>query len=124
MRHWRRQPKLAPIEREQQRAVMEHWEWLRKPNTLLAAIPNAGALGQPGLTPGLADLVALGPELPGGMPVGFIELKRHERSIISDAQIKFAELCHLLGVPHAFAFGRDDAVRVLEAWGLVRKALV
>ena len=97
--------------------------WLRRPDTLLAAIPNAGALGQPGLTPGLADLLALGPELPGGH-VGFIELKRHERSVISDSQINFAELCHALGVPHAFAFGRDDAVRVLEAWGLCRRALV
>lgn len=124
MRHWRRQPRLAPIEREQQRAVVEHWQWLRQPDTLLACIPNAGALGQPGLTPGLADLLVMGRDLPGGMPVGFLELKRQERSVISDGQIKFAELCHTLGVPHAFAFGRDDAVRVLEAWGLVRKALV
>lgn len=123
MARWRRQPRLAPIEREQQRAVMEHWGWLRRPGTLLAAIPNAGALGQPGLTPGLADLLALGPDLPGGH-VGFIELKRHERSIISDSQISFAELCHALDVPHAFAFGRDDAVRVLESWGLVRRALI
>ena len=102
---------------------MEHWGWLRRPDTLLAAIPNAGALGQPGLTPGLADLLALGPNLPGGQ-VGFIELKRHERSVISDSQVNFAELCHRLSVPHAFAFGRDDAVSVLEAWGLCRRALV
>jgi hypothetical protein len=124
MGRWRRQPQLAPIEREQQRAVMEHWGWLRRPDTLLAAIPNAGALGQPGLTPGLADLVALGPDLPGGAHVGFIELKRHDRSVISDSQVSFAELCHSLRVPHSFAFGRDDAVRVLEAWGLTRRALV
>lgn len=122
MRAWRRQPRLAPIEREQQRAVVEHWKWLRQPNTLIAAIPNAGALGQPGLTPGLADLLVLGPELPGG--VGFIELKRDQRSVISDDQTKFAELCQRLGVPHAFAFGRDEAVKILEGWGLVRKALV
>jgi hypothetical protein len=102
---------------------MEHWGWLRQPGTLLACIPNAGALGQPGLTPGLPDLLALGPNLPGGH-VGFIELKRHERSVISDSQVNFAELCHGLSVPHAFAFGRDDAVRVLEAWGLCRRALV
>ncbi len=37
-----------------QSAVVEHWRVLGLPNTLVAAIPNAGALGQAGLNAGLS----------------------------------------------------------------------
>ena len=116
----RRQRAPAPVEKAVQAAVVDHWRMLGLPNTLVAAIPNAGALGQPGLTCGLGDLLVLAPSLPGR--VGFIELKREERSPLSDAQHDFAALCRLLGVAYALCIGRDQPIRLLEAWGVVRKA--
>jgi hypothetical protein len=93
---------------------------LRQPDTMVAAIPNAGALGQPGLTKGLPDLLVIAPSLPGN--VAFIELKRDADSIVSDAQLDFARLCARLGIRCAIAVGRDEPVRLLEHWGVVRRA--
>jgi hypothetical protein len=118
----RRQDAPAPLEKAIQAAVVDHWKVLGKPDTLVAAIPNAGAMGQPGLTCGLADLLVLGPDLPGEVPVGFIELKRHLRSPVSDDQLGFAKLCGLLGIPHAIAYGRDHPISILEQWNVVRRA--
>ena len=114
----RRQGAPAPSETAIQSALCEHWRLLGLPNTLVAAIPNAGSLGQPGLTRGLPDLVVLAP----GLPVGFIELKRDERSPISDDQRQFALLCQRICVRHAFAVGRDEPIAILEEWGVVRRA--
>jgi hypothetical protein len=116
----RRQRAPAPIEKAVQAAVIDHWRTLGLPDTLVAAIPNAGALGQPGLTSGLGDLLILAPSLPGG--VGFLELKRDKRSPVSVPQLSFGALCRLLGVPYALCIGRDEPIRILEAWGVVRKA--
>jgi hypothetical protein len=33
-----------------------------------------------------------------------------------------ARLCAELGVPHAYAIGRDEPIRVLEQWGVVKRA--
>ena len=90
------------------------------PNTLVAAIPNAYAHGQAGLTKGLADLLVAGPGIPG-YPCGFIELKRDPSAKRSDAQWEFAKLCHQLGIPYAVCFGRDQPIALLERWGLVRR---
>ena len=114
----RRQKAPAPIEKAIQAAVIEHWRTLGLRDTLVAAIPNAGALGQPGLTCGLGDLLVVSPSLPGC--VGFLELKREERSPVSDAQRAFGRLCMKLGVPYALCVGRDEPIRILEAWGVVR----
>jgi len=108
-----------PSETAIQAAIVEHWRFLGLRDTLVAAIPNAGALGQPGLTRGLADLFVIAATLPGC--VGFIELKRDAQSPISDAQIDFGRLCRLLGIPYALCVGRDEPIRVLEDWGAVRR---
>jgi hypothetical protein len=92
---------------------------LGQPDTLVACVPNAGAMGQPGLTRGLADLVVLGRNVPGS--VGFIELKREARSPVSDAQLDFAALCQFLGVAYARCVGRDEPIQVLKAWGIIRQ---
>ena len=119
MRARRRIGAPAPLEKAIQAAVVDHWRQLGKLNTLVAAIPNAKAFGQPGLTRGLPDLLVLGPELPGG--VGFIELKRDHRSTLSDDQALFARLCAELGVPHAVCPGRDQPIALLELWEIVRR---
>lgn len=109
-----------PKETAIQAATLEHWLKLGLPNTLVAAIPNAFAHGQPGLTPGLPDLMVLGPHLPGG--VGFIELKRDGHSKPSAGQIAFARLCAALGITIELAYGRDEPIAILEQWGIVRRA--
>jgi hypothetical protein len=116
----RRQRASAPLEKAIQAAVIHHWRMLGLPNTLVAAIPNAGALGQPGLTPGLFDLVVLGANVPG--LVAFMELKRDDRAPVSDEQRDFGRLCALLGIRHAIACGRDEPIRLLEQWNVVRRA--
>ena len=114
----RRHSAPAPIEKAIQAAVVHHWRMLGLPDTLVAAIPNAGSMGQPGLTRGLADLLVLAPEL----PVGFIELKRAYDSPVSDEQREFGKLCMALGIPYAICVGRDEPITMLEAMGAVRRA--
>jgi hypothetical protein len=114
----RRRPSFAPRETLIQAACLEHWLTLGVPGSLVAAIPNAGAMGQPGLTCGLADLMVIAP----GLPVGFIELKRDRKSPVSDAQREFGELCGKRGIPYALCVGRDEPIRILEAWGAVKRA--
>ena len=114
----RRRHSFAPREAAITAAVLEHWLVLGVPNSLVAAIPNQFAHGQAGLTPGVADLLVLAP----GLPVGFIELKRDHKSPLSDAQIEFGKLCRQLDIPYAVVVGRDEPIRVLEAFGAVRRA--
>jgi hypothetical protein len=116
----RRRHSYAPSEAGITAAVLQHWLTLGEPNTLVAAIPNAMAKGQPGLTCGLADLLVLAP----GIGVGFIELKKDPASRPTDAQIVFGKLCAILRVPHTFCYGRDEPIRVLEEWGAVKRPAV
>ena len=108
-----------PLEKDILRAVLAHWRALGQPNTLVATIPNAGALGQLGLTKGLPDLLVLGPSIPGR--VGFIELKRIGGKP-SEAQIDFRARCEFLGLSYAMTFGRDDPIYTLECWGVVKRS--
>ena len=112
----RKRNPFAPSEDQITAAVVDHWKAFGLPGTMVASIPNKRAFGQPGLKRGLADLLVLAPTL----PVGFIELKRDERSPISDAQHDFAMACHKLAIPYERAIGRDEPIRVLEQWGVVR----
>ena len=114
----RRRGAPAPLEQAIQAAVVHHWRMLGVPGSLVAAIPNQYAHGQPGLTRGLADLLVLAPDL----TVGFIELKRDDDSDISDEQRDFGSLCMQLGIPYAICIGRDEPITMLEAWGAVRRA--
>lgn len=99
-----------------QRAVIDHWKALGLPDTLVAAIPNQRAHGQYGLCKGLADLLCIGPE-----GAGFIELKT-DKGRTSAAQEEFLALCATNGIRHALTFGRDEPIRVLERWGIVRRS--
>ena len=98
-----------------QSAVIAHWRALGAPGSLVAAIPNAGALGQPGLTAGVSDLLVLG----GLVRVGFIELKR-DGGKESEAQEAFRRQCEALAIPCVVTFGRDEPITVLERWQVVR----
>lgn len=105
-------------EKQIQAAVLSHWRSFAVPGTVVAAIPNAGALGQPGLHRGLFDLVVLGGPVLNGK-TGWLELKTATGKL-SDHQQTFKDICIAAGVPYAVAFGRDEPIRVLEEWGVVR----
>lgn len=104
-----------------QKAVIDHWRTLGLPDTLVAAIPNAGALGQPGLTAGLFDLLCIGPHIPGR--IGFIELKRDDKAPVSAAQLGFKALLLRHDISYALTCGRDQPIEVLEAWGVIKRRI-
>ena len=99
------------------KAVLQHWRSLGRPGTLVASIPNMGARGQYGLTKGLPDVIVLSPEL----PVGFIEIKT-DKGRIRPEQQDFAAMCDALHIHHAITRGRDEPIRILEAWGVTKPA--
>lgn len=105
-------------EKQIQAAVLSHWRSFAVPGTLVAAVPNAGAMGQPGLHRGLFDLVVMGGPFLGGK-TGWLELKTATGEL-SDHQKTFKDICIHAGVPYAVAHGRDEPIRVLEEWGVVR----
>lgn len=96
--------------------VMQRWRTLGLPNTLVASVPNMGARGQHGLTPGIPDLICIGPAF-----VGFLELKT-EKGRVSEAQELFKTLCVVNGIPHSITYGLDQAVTILEHWKMIRRA--
>jgi hypothetical protein len=116
----RRRNSVAPRESLIQAAVVDHWRTLGQPRTLVAAIPNANAHGQPGLTKGLPDLMVIGPRVPGN--IAFIELKREPKSPVSEAQRDFAALCRGHDIDVVITVGRDEPIRVLEGWGVIKRA--
>lgn len=99
-------------------AVIQHWQLFGEPDTLVATQANMGAMGQPGLTPGLPDLLVMGPRVPGR--IGFIELKRDEKSPTTPDQDDFHNLCARLGVACEVTHGRDEPIALLQLWGVVR----
>ena len=111
---------FEPSEDQITAAVIEHWRVFGVPGSLVASIPNKRAFGQAGLTRGLPDLVVISPQL--GRSAGFIEQKRRRRGKLSDAQIDIGKLLIERGVPYAVCRGRDEPIKVLEAWGAVRPA--
>ena len=112
---------LEPTEDEVTAAVVEHWQKLGVPGSLVASIPNRRAFGQAGLTKGLPDLVVLSPRL--GATAGFIELKRSQgKGRMSSDQKTIRDLLIERGAPYALTRGRDEPIKILEAWGAVRPA--
>jgi hypothetical protein len=97
------------------KAVMDYWRKAGMPNTLVAAIPNMGAMGQYGLTRGLPDLLVI---RPNGF-TGFIELKA-DKGKLSAHQQAFADLCGVCEQNYAVTYGRDEPIAVLKEWGVLR----
>ena len=86
---------------------------------LVAAVPNARAASQAGLTKGLFDLVVMSPKL--GDRTGWLELKAEDGKL-SPAQRDFKLLMIVRGCPYAVTYGRDQPIAVLAEWGAVRAA--
>jgi VRR-NUC domain len=114
----RRRETFEPYEQETTAAILEHWKLCGVPGSLVAAIPNKQAHGQPGLTPGLPDLLVMTPQL--GPLTGYIELKRMRLGRLSPAQIKIGGIIQERGAPYAVCKGRDEPIEQLRAWGAIR----
>ena len=114
----RKRKLFAPRESLIQQAVIDHWRALGVPGSLVAAIPNAKAHGQPGLTRGLFDLIVMSPTL--GDRTGWLELKADDGEL-SDDQNKIKLIMIARGVPYAVAYGRDAPIQVLKHWGAIRQ---
>lgn len=120
MTAWKHKPtapgeKRKMTEAEITKAVVAHWRSRGVAGSLVASIPNMGARGQYGLTKGLPDLLVIVP----GYPVAFLELKT-ENGKLSEHQRAFGDICTGAGVLNAVAYGLDQALAVLEAWGALR----
>lgn len=114
-------PRLRPLISEDKltEALIERWAYLKRPDTLVASIPNKRAFGQAGLMKGLPDLLCIG----GNIGIGLIELKT-EAGRLSDDQKEVRKIIERNGVPYAVTYGLDEAIRALEAWGLMAKSSV
>lgn len=104
-------------EKQIQSAVMDHYRKMALPNTFVGCIPNARSFGQPGLTKGMFDLLVMSPKI----GAGFLELKT-DKGKLSEHQEAFRMACIGAGAHCAVAYGRDEPIRVLEDWGVVRKS--
>lgn len=111
-----KQPRMT--ESRIQAAVISHWRSLAVPGTLVCAVPNAGAMGQPGLHRGVFDLIVMGGPFLRDR-TGYIELKTQTGKLSAHQETFKAHLIHN-GIPYAVAFGRDEPIRVLEEWKVVR----
>lgn len=107
-----------PTEKELQGMVVDYWRGAGLPGTRVAAIPNANAFGQPGLTKGLPDLMCWGGSLLEGKTL-YIELKT-PRGEISPAQTTIHEELRAAGAPIIVCKTFDEAHDVLVGWGICR----
>ena len=113
--------KQRKTEEEQiQCALVERLRLQAPPEIIFYHCPNGGKRGKAtggklkamGVLRGVPDLCFI---LAAGSPA-FLELKR-KGGTVDNAQNEFAEKCAFLGVEHAVAYGIDQAVSILTAWG-------
>lgn len=114
----RRNPATQISERQIQASVIAHWKSFGLPGTLVAAVPNAGAMGQAGLKRGLFDLLVIGGPFLRDR-TGHLELKTITGKL-SDHQKTVRDILIHAGVPYAVTHGRDEPIRLLEEWQVVR----
>jgi hypothetical protein len=114
----RRRHIFAPREAAIQAAVLAHWQAFGTEGSMVAAVANANAHGQPGLTKGLFDLVVFSRTL--GDRTGWLELKADDGKLSPDQQ---SFKVHLIarGVPYAVTYGRDEPIKILEIWGAIHR---
>ena len=102
---------IEPTEKQLQGMLIEYWQACGLRGTRLFAIPNAGALGQSGLTPGIPDLGAYGGDKLNGRTL-YIELKSRKGKLSNYQRIVLAEMSEA-GVP-AFVRKTHDHIAMGE----------
>jgi len=110
-------------ERLIQRALFDHIGWRKNPGWLFWSTPNGGKrslslgadLKRQGMTAGIGDVSALSPV------GGYYELElKAEYGRLSPAQRERLEALRTSGCQAEVAYGLDDALAKLIAWGAIR----
>ena len=120
----RRRRPPPPIERRVHCAVVDllraaakpGWLFLHPANGEYRTAQTAALLQRLGVLPGAFDLLLIGPD---GIH-RWMEIKRAAGGRLSPAQQRFAAQLQRRGVPHAVARSFDEAVTVLQSWGVLR----
>lgn len=107
-----------PTEKQLQRMVLDYWRGAGLPGTRVAAIPNARAFGQSGLTRGLPDLMAYGGTGMDGVTL-YIELKTAKGEISGFQKVIHKEM-FAAGVPIALCRSFEEAHDVLVDWRICK----
>lgn len=109
-------------ESQVQRAVVQHLLWRAVARVFWLAVPNGGwrtkaeaaIFSGQGVIAGVPDLIVIARGLPFGL-----ELKA-ERGVLSKVQSEVHARMREAGAIVATAYGLDEALRQLEAWGVLR----
>lgn len=104
-----------------QRAIIEHLRIRADKRVIYFSIPNSprskvagGRLKAMGMLAGAPDLCFVLPD----STVCFLELKVGKNRL-SEKQTDFAKRCKAIGVNCASAWGLDQALAIIEAWGVM-----
>jgi hypothetical protein len=114
-----------PPEYQLQIAVASHlrlcadkaWRWTHFPAGEIRDRRTGAKLKAMGLQPGWPDIIAIDPE----GKVHFLELKR-KGGRLSEEQDRFMAWCVIHAIPYEVADNINDALKVLESWGLIQNA--
>jgi hypothetical protein len=106
-----------------QAAVCAHLRWRGSKGVVWFAVPNGGyrtpieahVLKTTGVRPGVSDLILI-----HGGKVHALELKT-DKGRATTAQIEFVDEVRAAGGEAWIAHGLNEAIEVLENWGLLRK---
>ncbi|WP_028164082.1 VRR-NUC domain-containing protein [Bradyrhizobium elkanii] len=119
----------APSEHQLQVRVLEILAYTKRPEIFVFAIPNqsnrhirnAVRMKAEGLRSGIADLCILFPRDEGS--VAWLELKKRGGSL-TDEQKGFRAICQRLGIRWAVAKSVEEALAVLQGWGVLKPGVV
>lgn len=117
-----KKPKKSDEDRLQM-SLVDYLRWAGRKDVLFWHTPNGGARSKAtagklkgmGVLPGVPDLIFLFPDA----TIACLELKI-PGGTVSPAQTAFIEHCERIGVMAAVAYGFDQAVEVLTAWGVLK----
>lgn len=98
------------------RLIRPGWIWMHIPNGELRTKKTGALLKRMGVMAGTLDFLLID-------PVGkhyWLELKRDRLGRPSPAQVQFLHQLYLRNVPHAVAYGFDEAVDQLRLWDALK----
>jgi DNA topoisomerase IB len=124
---WRKVRAPDPLEVQVQIALIQHLHWRARRGVVYFHCPNgelrdkksAAKLRAMGVLPGVSDLVFVWIDDEGQLHNLYLELKARGRKPTPE-QVAFADAIRDAGAEYDFADNLDDALRLLDARGLLR----
>jgi hypothetical protein len=126
-KRWRKVAAPEPLEEQIQRSLVEHLRWRARPGIIYFHAANggwrfkrtAGNLKAMGVRPGVADLIVWWSDVPSVTRVLCLELKRPGGKQ-SPEQKQFQADCGRVYADYEIADNIDDAIKILERYGVLR----